>query len=378
VTINLGLAALGFIGAAQFLASVWHPSLDARGTTEVVSGAVLALIALGLDGIRRRDEAFWLYLVGLYAVTSGLDLHLIPVRSQHVWIAMFLLGTALLVGAPFVQRRTWLVFGTSNLVSAAIWSQVTDARGGHSVWIGAVVTGSALLLDYFGKRRTAWWMYVGGLFVLLEGLAYLTFHNLSDYAMHGFGIVVGPPASRWLPLLAIGAALLVGFVLVGRKIWVVYGAQFIVVATVAAEIPSDRVAHGLIIAGVVFAIGLFADWRGERLTGFWLQLSGLLGIAVALVDLAANSPDADVRGWTPILVTAVILLLGAPLVRRRLWVVFGTAGLVAVFGHYLEANDWFRYVLLVIGLAAFVVGLVADRARSGEPAPAPPPPAPSA
>ncbi len=362
VAVNLALAVTPILVAAQFLATAWHPNLDGRGTTAVVVGLALTVIGLALDTMKRRGEAFWMHLGGLASLTVGLGLNSVPSRSYDVWIAMLVVGTCLVGGSPFLRRRTWVAFGAVNLVFAFVWSQAAGARGAHAIVIGAVVTGTGLLLDAAHKHRTAWWLYLGGLLALLEGLIYLTVTDLTFNAV----TFTTQTSDQWVPLLVIGAALLAGFVAVGRRIWVVYGVLFVWGASVASEYPVGgiRIDRTLIIACVVFAVGLVADLRRQRVTGLWLQLWGLQGIAGALIYLSAASSDREGHGWIPMLVVGTILLLGAPIAQRRLWIVFGGAGVAAVFGHYLYSHSgWFRYVLLAIGLIAFAGGLAADRAR---------------
>ena len=167
-------------------------------------------------------------------------------------------------------------------------------------------------------------------------------------------------------MLVIGAALLAMFVRFGRKTYAVFGAVGVAGAYTTSELVRGDGGAGraLIVATVVVLIGLFADAQRQWLTGFWLQVGGLTGVASALVLLAALSPDPEARGWIPMLTVGAILLLGSPLLQRRTWVVFGAAGLAAAFGHYLVGqNSWFRYGLLAIALVAFAAGIVIDRNR---------------
>lgn len=354
VASNLAVGVLAFLLASQFLASSWHPSMTGRATTALLTGSLLVVIAVLLDAVRRRSAAFWPYAGGLTAVTTAFVLYAYPTRHLGVWIAMLALGTALVLLFPFVRRRTWAVFGAANLVGALAVAQVaSDGRGARAIAVGVVVTGAALLLDAAERRREAFWLYVGGLTALAQGLIYLA--------------VRSPQYEPWIPMLVVGATLLAMFIWAGRKTWLVFGALGVAGAYATAYVVSSdgRAGRALVVAIVVFSIGLAADVRGQRLTGFWLQLGGLLGIAAALIYLAVRSPAAEGRAWIPMLVAGAVLLLAAAPFQRRIWVVFGAAGVAAAFGHYLVTqSSWFRYALLAVAIAVFAAGVLVNRARS--------------
>src|SRR5262245_17971213 len=211
VASNLALGVAAFLLASQFLASSWHPSLTGRATTALVTGLLLVVVALLLDAGSRRSAAFWPYAGGLTAVTVAFALYVYPTRHLGVWIAMLAVGTALMFLFPFVSRRTWAVFGAANIAGAFAVAQVaSDGRGGRAIVVGAVVTGAALLLDRAERHREAFWLYVGGLSALAEGLIYVA--------------VKSPQYEPWIPMLVVGAVLLSMFVVVGRKTWLVFGA----------------------------------------------------------------------------------------------------------------------------------------------------------
>jgi hypothetical protein len=339
--------------AAAFAVS--QVATDGRGGRAIIVGGVVVAAALLLDAAGRRRIAFWLYLGGLAALTAGFALYVFPTQHLHVWIAMLVVGTLLLVGFPFIDRRTWAVFGTVYLAGAYAVSQVaTDGRGGRAIVVGVVVVAAALLLDAAGRRAVAFWLYVGGLSAVVEGLIYLAIRS--------------PTSEPWIPMLVVGAALLAGFIAVGRKTWAVFGAALVVGAYATSELTAGdgRAGRALIVSSVVFLVGLGADLRGQRLTGFWLQVAGLWGAASALTYLAGRSSHPETRAWIPMLIVGAILLASASLVQRRTWVVFGAAGVAGAFGHYLiTKSSWFHWALLALGLVAFAAGLVADRARAG-------------
>jgi hypothetical protein len=328
---------------------------DGRGGRAIAVGAVITGTALLLDRAERRREAFWLYVGGLSALAEGLVYLAVKSPQYEPWIPMLAVGTALL--AMFIEagRKTWLVFGALGVAGAYATAYVVSGDG-RAVWaliVAVMVVSIGLAADVRGQRLLAFWLQAGGLLGIAAALTYLA--------------VRSPEYEPWIPMLAVGAALLVMFIEAGRKTWAVFGALGVVGAYATAYVVSGdgRAGRALVVAVVVVAVGLAADARAQSLTGFWAQVGGFLGITAALIYLAVRSPAAEGRAWVPMLVVGAILLLGASLLQRRTWVVFGAAGVAAAFGHYLDTqSSWFRYVLLVVALAAFAAGLLANRARS--------------
>src|SRR5207302_1418298 len=132
-----------------------------------------------------------------------------------------------------------------------------------------------------------------------------------------------------------------------------------------------RAGRAVWVGAVLVLVGLILDARGRRPVGFWMYLGGLAAIADGLAYFAVTSPDSE--AWIPMLVVGALLLLFFAPMRRRLWAVFGAAGLAGAFGHYLDTQSgWFAYVLLAIALATFVGGLAVHAARMRSAAPEPP------
>ena len=95
------------------------PSADERMTTLILTGGMLFLVALVLDSVERRDDAFWWHVVGLFAIAVGLVWYAGPRGDSWAWVAILLIGATLLVlSAPFT-RAVWATFGVIGVFAAA-------------------------------------------------------------------------------------------------------------------------------------------------------------------------------------------------------------------------------------------------------------------
>jgi hypothetical protein len=88
-------------------------------TTLILTGGMLFLVALVLDSVERRDDAFWWHVVGLFAIAVGLVWYAGPRGDSWAWVAILLIGATLLVlSAPFT-RAVWATFGVIGVFAAA-------------------------------------------------------------------------------------------------------------------------------------------------------------------------------------------------------------------------------------------------------------------
>jgi hypothetical protein len=149
------------------------------------------------------------------------------------------------------------------------------------------------------------------------------------------------------------------------------------VVTIAAQITAQLLlpaldpgpgadGHALtaIVAGVgLVVVGLAFDVLRRRHDAFWFHVAGFFGVTTGLVYFSTGIEEGSERGGIPMLVAgAVVLLASAPL-RRATWAAYGAAGVGAALIHYVfKAGSWFTYLLLVIALAVFGLGLLARRA----------------
>jgi hypothetical protein len=122
----------------------------------------------------------------------------------------------------------------------------------------------------------------------------------------------------------------------------------------------DRALSGVVSGGVAVAVGLLLDAAARRRDAFWFYVGGYLAIGTALIYYVLNGIGEGGGGgaWIALLVVGAAVLLGAALLRRATWAAYGALGLYGALFHYLDADDWMRYVLLAVSLGVFALGLV--------------------
>ena len=161
----LPVAVAGAIGIELFLpALVTRPNVSDHMITLIVTGAAFVVIGMLLDARQHRNAAFWWHVVGFFAIANGLVyfVGVNPVLPGHhsalwAWVAMLVVGAALVVAAFPVGRATWGVYGVAGLYAPA-FHYVDEASGAWRVpllmvfvSLGLMVAGA--LLDAAG---TSW------------------------------------------------------------------------------------------------------------------------------------------------------------------------------------------------------------------------------
>jgi hypothetical protein len=134
------------------------------------------------------------------------------------------------------------------------------------------------------------------------------------------------------------------------------------------ESPSGdhRAATALVIGAVLVIVGVFLDAFGRRREAFWFHVLGLFSVAAGLVFFTvAPGGDPD-RGWIPMLIGSVLLLIVAGPVRRATFAVYGVLGLYSPVLHYLSKetneNSWpFALLILALALTIFALGSAVHR-----------------
>jgi hypothetical protein len=133
------------------------------------------------------------------------------------------------------------------------------------------------------------------------------------------------------------------------------------------ESPSGdkRAATALVIGSILFVVGVFLDVFGRRREAFWFEVLGLFSVAAGLVWLATVDGNPE-RGWIPMLIGGLVLLVAAGPIRRASWAVYGVLGVYATAAHYLskglDETGWvFPALLIVLSLALVALGTAQHR-----------------
>jgi hypothetical protein len=99
----------------------------------------------------------------------------------------------------------------SQILAAASGSPSGDDRAVAALIAGALMVIVGVFLDAFGRRRDAFWFHALGWFSVAAGLVFFTFQPGGD---HDRG---------WIPMLIIGALILVVSGPIRRATWAIYG-----------------------------------------------------------------------------------------------------------------------------------------------------------
>ncbi len=107
----------------QLLTPAWSTSGDDRALSGVVSGAVAVVIGLLFDAAARRRHAFWFYVGGYFAVGAALAYYVVNGYgngggSSGAWIALLVVGAAVLLGGAVLGRQAWAAYGALGVYSA--------------------------------------------------------------------------------------------------------------------------------------------------------------------------------------------------------------------------------------------------------------------
>ena len=169
--------------------------------------------------------------------------------------------------------------------------------------------------------------------------------------------------------------------LVGLLVWWLTRFSFVLAVAVGAilvsaqlltpcfdESPSggERAATALVIGAILFVIGVVLDVSGRRREAFWFGVLGLFSVAAGLVYLTAQGGGNPERGWVPMLIGGLVLLVAAAPLRRASWAVYGVLGAYAGVVHYLsrglDERGWvFPLVLIVLALVIIFLGMAEHR-----------------
>jgi hypothetical protein len=272
-------------------------------------------------------------------------------------------------------------------------------------FFGAITMGVAvnLLLSTFPESHSGLWIFLGGLGFLLvfmaasvflltvswwvpAGLAAALAVSLVPGTTIGFLKLVSlwpddpfsapfSDFSGWaffVALLTIAA----GFIAFVRTGFTFILAEVVLAILVSGQLllpvfsspPSgDAQATTAVLLGVALvAVGVLLDRLERRREAFWPHVLGLFAIAGALVYWASFSTGNHERGWIPMLVAGVVVMLVAGPLRRATWAVYGVLGYFAPIIRYmnkgLNESSWpFALWLMLVALSIFLLGMAMHR-----------------
>jgi hypothetical protein len=146
---------------------------------------------------------------------------------------------------------------------------------------------------------------------------------------------------------------------------ILIGSQLLVPGFAEGLSTDDRATMGLVIGALLAIGGVFLDAFGRRRDAFWFHVLGFFSVAAGLVNYTLGSGDHD-RGWVPMLVIGLLMLIAAGPIRRATWAVYGVLGYYAGLLHYLitglDEDRWpFALLLLAVGLSIFATGMLMHR-----------------
>jgi hypothetical protein len=281
----------------------------------------------------RMDPPNVLWFFGAFTLEFGVYalIEAIPTSQSGLWILItalgFLTGFAL-ASAVLLRRGWWVPGGLATALAVGVFPAVAVSfLTLIDVWPG----------EPFFKplEEFSGWTFGVGLATALVGLV-----------------------AWWLTRFSFVLAVAVGAILVSAQL----------LTPCFDESPSgdERAVTALVIGAILFVVGVFVDAFGRRREAFWFEVLGLFSIAVGLGYFTADPGGDPERGWIPMLIGGVALLIAAAPVRRATWAVYGVLGLYATVVHYLSKNldekNWpFALLLIALALLIFALGMAQHR-----------------
>jgi len=294
-----------------------------------------------------------------------------------------------LVAAPKPAERDWprmdppnvlWFFGAFAITFAfyGLLSTLPDTHNGLWVFLTAIgffvgfAVASWFLLEL-------WWWVPGGLAAALAVAAFpavaVGFLQLidvwpQDSFFRLFEDFSGYPVGVGLATAAIGLVAFVptrfSFILGVAVAAILISSQLLTPAFESSPTGDDRTTMALIVGALLVIIGVFIDAFGRRRDAFWFHVLGWFSIAAGLVYFTVDPGGDPDRGWIPMLIGGVLVLLVAGPIRRATWAVYGVLGYYVPIVHYLikglNEDRWpFALLLLALALSIFALGALHHR-----------------
>ena len=253
---------------------------------------------------------------------------------------------------PTSQRGLWLLVAAVAFLVGFVVAAAVLLREGWRVPGGLA---AALAVAVFPAVAVSFLTLVG---VWPSDPFFEPFEEFSGWTLAvGLATALVGLVAWWLTRFSFVLAVAVGAILVS--------AQLLTPCFDESPSGAERAATALVIGAAVFVVGVFVDVFGRRREAFWFHVLGLFSVAAGLVYLTESGGDPD-RGWIPMLIGGLFLLIAAGPIRRATWAVYGVLGVYAAVLHYLakglnESHWVFATLLIVLALAFFAAGMAEHR-----------------
>jgi hypothetical protein len=280
---------------------------------------------------------------------------------------------------PRLDPPNVLWFAGAYAVALASYALLQTLPEGHrSLWIfiAALAFVAAYATAAWVLLRASWWV-PGGLgaalavavvpaacIALLKAIRVWPEHLVDPFTdFSGYTLLVaGVTALAALAAFALTRFSFVFAVFVGA---ILAGSQILAAAN-GSPSGNDRATAALLAGSLLVVAGVFLDAFGRRQEAFWFHALGFFSIGAGLVYFAFLSGGDHNRGWIPMLVIAVLMLIVSGPIRRATWAFYGVLGYYTPLVHFLtrglnESRWTFAAALLAVGLSIFVFGMALQR-----------------
>lgn len=276
-------------------------------------------------------NVFWFF--GAYVIAFGVYalIEAIPKSQDGVWRLVTAVGFFVafaLLSAGLFRRRWWVPGGLAAALAVGTFP--------------AVAIGFLQLLEVWPKESFL-----------------RPFTNFSGY---WFGVALATAAVGLVAFALTRFPFIIGVSLA----IVVLATQLFVPCFVEGPSGDDRSTMALVVGAALVIVGIFLDVFARRREAFWFHVFGWLTAAGGLIWFTVDSGGNPDRGWIPMLVVGLALVISAAPVRRATWAVYGVLGFYAAVVHYLakglnQNHTPFALLLLALGLSIFIFGMVTHR-----------------
>jgi len=272
-----------------------------------------------------------LWFFGAFAISFGVEalLSTIPTSHRSVWVFIAAVGffVAFAVASwALLQARWWVPGGLAAALAVSMVPPVSV---------------------FFLKLIGVWPEHLN--------------HPFSGFSGYTFGVAL-VTAVAGLVAVALTRFSFIFAVVVGA----ILAASQLLVAAFESPSADDRATMALVAGSLLVIVGVFMDAFARRRDAFWFHVLGWLSIAAGLVFFAVDPNGDPERGWIPMLIVGVLMLIVAGPIRRATWAVYGVLGYYAPVLHYmingLNEQRWpFALLLLAVGLSIFLLGMLLHR-----------------